>query len=179
MSDDEIQAHLRFTPRWFELKVVDEETLALICRNFRAGNDSQAEHWRYGAFMYFLDQHSVLTAELCEGLFELGGDDPDFAMGTSIMLQVLARRECPDEILIRSMTHPRTLKYSHWPRTDPAQIRQAKVSLGAEGYYAKYGFKEGRRRKDQTVYKEMRELYGIHFTRFRAVRDSVIESPRA
>jgi hypothetical protein len=111
MSDAEIRAHLKFGPRWFALGIIDEEALALTIRNFRASRDDGDEHWRYGAFKWFLNQHPRLTGEQCEGLFELGAEDPHWAMGQSIMLEVLDRPECPGSLRVRAATHPKTIKY--------------------------------------------------------------------
>jgi len=111
MSDAEIREHLKFGPRWFELGIIDEEGLGLTVRNFRASDDDNDEHWRYGAFMWFLKQHEDLTAEQCEGLFELGAEDPDWCMGQSMMLRVLERVECPAALRERAGEHPKTTKY--------------------------------------------------------------------
>lgn len=111
MSDAEVRKRLKFGPRWFELGVMDDETLETTVRNFRASDDDGDEHWRYGAFMRFLRYNDSLTAEQCEGLFELGADDPDWPMGQSMMLRVLERPECPEHLRERAAEHPRTQKY--------------------------------------------------------------------
>jgi hypothetical protein len=111
MSDAEIREHLKFGPRWFALGIIDEECLALTIRSFRASDDDGDEHWRYGAFKWFLSQHPHLTPEQCEGLFELGAEDPDWTMGQSIMLDVLKRPDCPASLRQRAATHSKTVKY--------------------------------------------------------------------
>jgi hypothetical protein len=147
MSDAEIREHLKFTPRWFSLGVIDDAALELTIRNFRASDDDSDEHWRYGAFMYFLDQHPTLTPEQCEGLLQLGAEDPDWTMGQSIMLQVLDRPECPDYLYDIAASHPRTMKY-----TEAIRDRPKRKPLDPVGYYRQHGFhKDGRPRKDQAV----------------------------
>ena len=114
MSDDEIRTYLKFSPEWFALGVIDEAAFRQTVRSFREADeypDFNDEHWRYGAFIYFMERHPVLTPEQCEGLFELGADDPDFSMGQSMMLQVLDRPECLDLLRSRAAAHPRTRRY--------------------------------------------------------------------
>jgi hypothetical protein len=98
-------------------------------------------------------------------------------MGTSIMLDILRRRECPDELYDLASAYPRTAKYAEEMQRrhefDPAKHRQELQALGAEGYYRAYGFREdGRPRKDQTVYKQMRDLFGIDVTRFHEIKNA-------
>ena len=81
MSDGQITAHLKFTEAWYRLGLMDAETLRVTVKNFRKMDDTGDEHWRLGAFMYFLSQHPKLTEQQCTDLFELGADDPDFTMG--------------------------------------------------------------------------------------------------
>lgn len=107
MTDAEIVAHLRFTKAWFRLGVIDEETLRITVTHYRESDDPHDEHWRYRAFRSFLEQHPTLTAEQCEGLFDLGATDPDFSMGQAIMRAVLGRKECPQSLPARAATCPR------------------------------------------------------------------------
>src|SRR5687768_8404964 len=111
MSDAQIREHLKFGPRWFVLGIIDEQTLTLTVRKFRASDDDNDEHWRYGAFTAFLHKHTCLTPEQCKGLFELGAEDPNWTMGQSIMLDVLDRPECPLSLRELAATHPKTVKY--------------------------------------------------------------------
>jgi hypothetical protein len=111
MSDAEIRDALRFTRRWFELGIVDDAWIALAVREYRESDDQGDEHYRYGAFRHFLGQHPHLTPELCEVLFEVGAEDPDWTLGQSIMLDVLDRPECPASFRQRAATHSKTMKY--------------------------------------------------------------------
>ena len=177
MSGAEIREHLKFTPRWYSLGVMDDVALDLTIRSFRASDDDSDVRWRYGAFMHFLSRHPTLTPEQCEGLFLLGAEDPDWVMGQSIMLRILERPECPDDLYTVAGLHPRTEKYAAEMRRrhdfDPVQFRKELQALGPDRYYLEYGFhQDGRRRKDQTVYKEMRDLFGIDFTRFHAIKNA-------
>ena len=111
MTDEEIITHLKFTEAWYRLGIMDDETLRGTVENFRRMDDTGDEHWRFGAFMYFMSQHPKLTDQQCANLFELGASDPDFTMGQSIMIQVLERPECPRAMRERAAFHPRTEKY--------------------------------------------------------------------
>ena len=93
MTDAEIVQHLKFTEPWYRLGIIDAATMRDTILNFRMYDDSGDEHWRYGAFVHFMRRHAKLTEEQCAALFELGACDPDSAMGQSIMLEVLDRRE--------------------------------------------------------------------------------------
>jgi hypothetical protein len=175
MSDAEIRDELKFTRRWFDLGIVDDAWVDLAVREYRNSDDQGDEHYRYGAFVHFVRRHPALTPQQCRELFDLGAEDPDWTMGTSIMLDVLRRRECPDELFELAAAHPRTTKYAEEMKRrrdfDPVKHRQELQALGAEGYYRAYGFREdGGRRKDQSVYKEMRDLFGIDFTRFHEIK---------
>ena len=142
MSDAEIRQHLKFTSRWYALGIIDDATLDLTIRNFRTSDDDGDEHWRYGAFTYFLSQHPTLTPQQCRDLFELGAEDPDRCMGTSIMLDVLRRIECPDELYDLAASHPLTRKYAEEMRRwrevqrEAAQHRKEVQVRGPENYYA-------------------------------------------
>lgn len=111
MMDEEIVAHLKFSEEWYRLGIMDDQTLRGTVENFRKTDDMGDEHWRYGAFMYFMSQHPRLTGQQCSHLFELGARDPDDTMGQSIMIQVLERPECPRALRERAAVHPRTEKY--------------------------------------------------------------------
>ena len=174
MSDAEIREHLKFGPRWFALGIMDEEALTLTIRNFRASDDDGDEHWRYGAFRWFLSQHPQLTPEQCEGLIELGAEDPDWTMGQSIMLDVLDRPECPDHLYDIAASHPRTTQY--YAGFDLVQHRKRKP-WDPEDYYRQKGLhKDGRPRRDQIVYREMEAIFGIDFARFQEIKKRALHA---
>ena len=181
MSDAEIRDRLRFTPRWFDLGIVDDAWVALAVRDYRESDDHGDEHYRYGAFVaFFRRRKAALLAGECRALFELAASDPDAEMGTSMILDLLNAPGCPDDVWDAAARHAPSARYvpANWrelrqPPVDPKVRRRELQALGADGYYRAYGFDEdGRRRKDQTVYKEMRDLFGIDFTRFHEIKDA-------
>jgi hypothetical protein len=111
MTVDEVTAHLNFSEAWYSLGIMDEEKLASTVKSFRASDDLNDEHWRYGAYVSFMKQHPRLTSDECAGLFNIGENDPDFLVGQQILLGVLRRPECPHPLREQAATHPRTRKY--------------------------------------------------------------------
>ncbi len=96
-----------FSERWFALGVVDAEALRRLREEWDRGEDHHPEHYRYGAFKSFLARNRPLGAELAQGLFELGLDDPDEAMGGAMAADVLRLPECPAALLAAARTSPR------------------------------------------------------------------------
>jgi hypothetical protein len=90
---------LGFTPQWFALGIINDEILARQRAQWDNHVDSNSEHYRYGAFIYFLKNHNPLTPALAIALYELGANDPDYTMGGSIMAQLIRRPECPQQLL--------------------------------------------------------------------------------
>lgn len=100
MTDADIIDHLQFSPAWFEAGIITTEYLALIVQAFRLEDDPNAEHWRWRAFKTFLDTKEPLTPKQCYQLYRLGQHDPDtHGAGTSMMIEVIRRRECPLDLV--------------------------------------------------------------------------------
>ena len=187
ISDPEIRDELKFTRRWYDLGIVDDAWVALAVREYRQSDDHGDEHYRYGSFMaYFRRRKHALLAGECRALFELAANDPDSEMGTSMILEIVHAPGCPDDVVDAAAAHPPSARYvpRNWrevwrPPLDPKARRRKLQGLVAEGYYRTHGFREdGRRRKDQTVYKEMRGLFGINYARFREIRNATDRSAR-
>jgi hypothetical protein len=111
MTVDEVVARLKFSESWYTLGIMDDEKLASAVKSFRCSEDLNDEHWRYGAYASFMQQHPLLTSKECAGLFDIGENDPDFVMGQQIILGVLRRPECPQALRDQAVTHPRTERY--------------------------------------------------------------------
>ena len=179
MSDAEIRERLKFTRRWFDLGIVDDAWVAVAVREYRESDDQGDEHYRYGSFVHYLGRHPVLTPEQCRDLFELGAEDPDQCMGTSVMLDVLRRTECPDELYDIAASHPRTWKYAEEMRCrrelnrEAARHRKALQARGPENYYRDHGFrKRGKTRRDETVFTEMEDLFAIDWKQFHKIKNA-------
>jgi hypothetical protein len=96
---NEFATMLGFTPAWFALGVVDHTLLARQRAEWDKGEDENTEHYRYRAFREFLASQDQLTPELATALFELGANDPDPAMGGSIMADIVRLPKCPPNVL--------------------------------------------------------------------------------
>jgi hypothetical protein len=66
------------------------------------GEDQNSEHYRWRAFLNFLDSKRPLDADTVMALYDLGANDPDGAMAGSMMAAILRRKDCPVELLERA-----------------------------------------------------------------------------
>ena len=96
MMDD---SAFQLSDAWFTLGVVTPERLATMRTEWERGEDRNAEHYRWGAFVAFLAERRPLDARLATALYELGEWDPDHAMGSSMMDKIVRLPECPEEVL--------------------------------------------------------------------------------
>jgi hypothetical protein len=78
---------------------LDHAGLARQQAEWAKGENDNTEHSRYGAFREFLAARRPLASELAVSLFELGGADPDRAMGGAMMADIVRRPECPPAVL--------------------------------------------------------------------------------
>ena len=90
---------LEFSDQWLSLGLLTEGELSVLGHEYEASEDKNTEHYRYGVFKKFLASHRPLPAQMAEALYELGRNDPDPAMGGSMMLDVVGLAECPDTVL--------------------------------------------------------------------------------
>src|SRR5688572_25550654 len=90
---------LEFDERWLRLGLLTGEELAALGHEYESGGDENTGHYRYRVFVKFLAAHRPLSPLLAEALYELGGDDPDPALGGAMMRDIVDLAECPDEVL--------------------------------------------------------------------------------
>ena len=111
----EFAAMLGFSLAWFELGVVDEKLLSKYRDEWDKGEDDNAEHHRYRSFRDFLAKRHPLTPELATALFDLGANDPDQAMGGSMMADIVRLPECPADVLNAALAsnHPYLVRIVH------------------------------------------------------------------
>ena len=107
MSKTDYKVMLGFSEPWFALGVATEETLALAKTAYEASDDDSGEHYRYGAFLRYLSQHRPLAPPIAEALYELGNADPDYAMGGSIMADIVDLPECPPAVIAKALASDR------------------------------------------------------------------------
>lgn len=100
-------AILGFSDKWFALGLVTRESLLLAGANYEASNDKSSEHYRYGAFRWFLSQHRPLPPSVAEALYELGNTDPDYSMGGAMMADIVDLPECPPSVITKALASDR------------------------------------------------------------------------
>lgn len=106
MSYDSKRNIGEFTNQWFELRIVNEELIAILDAQ-RDPADDNPEHWRYAAFQQFVAANRPLPNDLCWRLYDLGCSDVDLAMGGAMMADVLRLVECPIDLLTDALSSNR------------------------------------------------------------------------
>jgi len=90
---------LEFSQEWLDLGIIDSEKLHRIESEWNASDDNNTEHYRWRAFLAFMQSQAFLDPIIAKRLYELGASDPDSTMGGSMMASVLRRKDCPVELL--------------------------------------------------------------------------------
>jgi len=90
---------LEFSREWIDLGIITPEKLKQLEAEWAKGEDRNAEHYRWRAFREFIEARESLDADMARALYNLGANDPDSAMGGSIMAEVLWRKDCPADLL--------------------------------------------------------------------------------
>lgn len=99
MNQREYQALLQFSDQWLRLGLLTEGELCSLGQEYEAGEDKNAEHYRYRVFRRYVSSHRPLTPQMAEALYELGGQDPKPAMGGAMMRDIVGLAECPAGVL--------------------------------------------------------------------------------
>lgn len=107
MPQRDDKAILGFTDLWFTTGVVTQESVRLSRANYDASDDHSSEHYRYGAFCWYLSQHRPLAPSACEALYELGEAEPEISMGGAIMADIVDLPECPPSVLAKALVSGR------------------------------------------------------------------------
>ncbi len=97
-----------FTPMWFQLGVVNDDSILRYERDWQTSEDRHPEHYRYRAFREYLNQACPLSETQCTKLLELGQGDPDLSLGGAIMADILKLPECPQTILRVALSSDRS-----------------------------------------------------------------------
>ena len=97
--NEEIVETLKFTREWLELGIVPDDVLTSLEALWLTGDDLNTEHYRWKAFVDFMEQHSVLEHDVLRRLYRLGQTDDDSSMGGAMIVEVLNRNECPKDLI--------------------------------------------------------------------------------
>jgi hypothetical protein len=107
MSRKNYKSLLGFTEQWFALGILTEEALQRYGATYETGVDKNAEHYRYGAFRWYLKAHRPVSETVAEALYDLGASDPDRAMGEAIMADIVELPECPASVSAKALSSGR------------------------------------------------------------------------
>src|SRR5689334_14060046 len=94
---------LNLNQKWLDLGIVTSAKLSQLEREWIANQDKNAEHYRWRAFLDFIEPKEYLDENTLRALFDLGRNDPDISMGSSIMATILRRKDCPQDLLERAV----------------------------------------------------------------------------
>ena len=95
----DIFRELEFSQEWIELGITSQARLVQLEAEWLASDDRNSEHYRWRAFLDFMQLQVSLDPLVAKRLYDLGANDPDDAMGGSMMAHVLRRTDCPKELL--------------------------------------------------------------------------------
>jgi hypothetical protein len=95
----EIFDELEFSQEWIVLGIITPAKLQELEAKWATGEDSNTEHYRWGAFLDFVDSKESLDEDTARALFNLGANDPDTTMGGAMMAHILRQEDCPKDLL--------------------------------------------------------------------------------
>jgi hypothetical protein len=98
---------LGFSQEWVDAGVVTPESLRRLEAEWVKGEDRHAEHYRWRAFWEFIEAQESLSESTARALYDIGANDPDSAMGGSIMADIVRRKDCPRDLLERAANSDR------------------------------------------------------------------------
>jgi hypothetical protein len=99
MEATDILRKLGFNQEWIDLGIITTDKLRQIEAEWTTSDDRNTEHYRWRAFLDFIQSKHSLDASTARRLYSLGASDPDSAMGGSIMAHILRRQDCPEDLL--------------------------------------------------------------------------------
>jgi hypothetical protein len=99
----EIFRTLKFSQAWIELGIITPAKLKQLEAVWVTGEDTNTEHYRWGAFLDFIKLQTSLDEKTAIALYELGESDPGIAMGGSMIAHVLQRKDCPRSLIKRGV----------------------------------------------------------------------------
>lgn len=99
-----ILQELDFDEKWFELGFVSSEDLIKFQAEFRDGEDTNKEHYRWRAFTQYLEKNSEIEAKDLREFYRLGEIDADgYGVGMSMKIKILQHKDCPDDLIIEAL----------------------------------------------------------------------------
>jgi hypothetical protein len=99
----EIFYTLKFSQGWIDLGIITPSKLKQLETEWVKGEDTNTEHYRWRVFLEFIKMQTSLDKKTAIALYELGENDPDISMGSSIMAHILQRQDCPRSLINRGV----------------------------------------------------------------------------
>jgi hypothetical protein len=93
---------LEFSQEWIDLEIITPAKLEQLKAEWDTGDDTNTEHYRWRAFLNFMQSKPLLDADTAKALYHLGSKDPEVNMGGSMMAHILRRKDCPQDLLERA-----------------------------------------------------------------------------
>ena len=90
---------LQFSYLWIDVGIITFENFSKIKQKYFEGEDKNTGHCRWGAFNSFITTNSFISEEKFQMLYEIGKNDPDYAMGRSIIFDLVKRQDCPEALI--------------------------------------------------------------------------------
>ncbi len=99
MNSLDIFRTLEFSQEWIDLEIITPAKLREFEVIRTSGGNTNTEHYRWRAFLDFVESKKLLDEHTVKALYNLGANDPDTTMGGSIMAHILRRNDCPKDLL--------------------------------------------------------------------------------
>jgi hypothetical protein len=90
---------LEFSQEWIELGIITPAKLEQLKAEWDTGEDTNTEHYRWRAFLDFMQSRPSLDEDTAKALYNLGSKDPEVNMGGSMMAHILRWKDCPKDLL--------------------------------------------------------------------------------
>jgi hypothetical protein len=99
MKSMDVLRELEFSQEWINLKIITPAKLKELEAKWASDEDTSTEHYRWGAFLGFVESKESVDEDTARALYSLGANDPAAVMGGSIMAHVVRRKEYPKDLL--------------------------------------------------------------------------------
>ncbi|MGL5875678.1 MAG: hypothetical protein ACRC2R_25500 [Xenococcaceae cyanobacterium] len=99
LIEDPVFDRLQFSQEWIDLGIITVDNFALIKKEYLKGKDLRTEHYRWGVFNVFIKNSDFIVRDKFYKLYQLGKKDPDYAMGRAMIFELIARLDCPKELI--------------------------------------------------------------------------------
>jgi hypothetical protein len=106
---------LGYSLKWVEYGFLTRDFLLDQAARFHTGEDQNTEHYRYAAFKEFQKRNAFSDREF-EQYIELAALDPDMAMGTAALVDILNHPGMTEAQWEAVMAHPASRLCRNWSK---------------------------------------------------------------